>query len=62
MNSVRSDPLINVNSQGLNINRPSIYYDSEYVSESRLQNGIQKWKNMLLPEIDVKYQEIMRER
>ena len=60
MNSMRNDPLININSRGLNINRPNIYYDAEYISESRLQNGTQKWKNMLLPEIDIKYQEIMR--
>lgn len=60
MNSVRSDPLISLNSQRFSLNRPNIYYDVEYVSESRLQNGNTKWKNMLLPEIDIKYQEIMK--
>jgi hypothetical protein len=62
MNSVRSDPLINITTRGLGFSRPNIYYDADYISQSRLQNGTQKWKNMLLPEIDVKYQEIMKER
>jgi len=32
INSVRSDPLVSVNSRPFNISKQNIYFDSEYVS------------------------------
>jgi len=61
VNSVRSDPLGPYNSS-VRVNRNSrsnYYFDNrdDYVSASRVQNQNQnqRWRDLLLPEIDQKY-------
>ena len=62
IHSARSDPVVIANSKAETVSKQNLYFESDLVSSSRYQYSSQRWKNMLLPEIDLKYQEIMRER
>ena len=64
IHSIRSDPSSPRYSRNFRIGPQDIDFESEYNSASRVFNSpsSQRWKNMLLPEIDQKYNQIMRQR